>query len=590
MTDARPTAWISPQAGMRAALAALVNVPRLLNAYFDLQPDPHDPPQRVVFGTSGHRGCSLDGSFNEWHVLAIAQAICQYRHGHGIHGPLFVGIDTHALSRPALDTVLSVLAGNGVDVVLPHDDGPTPTPVISHAILAHNRLHARSHASALADGIVITPSHNPPQFGGLKYNLPHGGGADQNATEWIGRVANGLLVAHLQGVKRTSIAKARKASTTHRRDWMHGYINELDQVVDMGLIRHAQLRIGVDPLGGAGVHYWPDIAQRHGLNLYVVNPRVDPTFSFVPLDWDGQIRMDPSSPWAMQGLLDIKDRFDIAFACDTDHDRHGIVCPASGLMQPDHYLAVAIDHLVAQRALWAPQAAIGKTVVCSDLIDRLASRLQRTVFQVPAGFKWFAPGLRDGTLAFAGEDSAGAAFARRDGSAWTTDKDGISAGLLAAEITARAGCTPDALYGRLAQAFGNPCSARIQVPSSAAQKHRLATLTPRDVPAGEVAGEPVLRILTHAPGNGAAIGGLKVITRSGWFVARPSGTEPLYKIVAESFAGPAHLQQLLSQAQGVVDGVMADAPVRFATDSATGISTATPTGTAADRRSLSRAA
>ena len=557
MTDAKSPNWVSPQAGMRPSLAALVNVPRLLSAYFDVQPDPFDAHQRVAFGTAGHRGSSLDGSFNEWHVLAIAQAICHYRSGHGIHGPMFVGIDTHALSRPALDTLLSVLAANRVEVVLAHDDGPTPTPVISHAILAHNR----SRPAALADGIVITPSHNPPKFGGLKYNLPHGGGADKAATDWIGHAANGLLEAHLQGIQRTSITKAVRAPTTHRRDWMHPYIDELDQVIDMPLLQASQLRIGVDPLGGAGVHYWPTIAERFDLNLYIVNLRVDPTFSFVPLDWDGQIRMDPSSAWAMQGLIRMKEHFDIAFGCDTDHDRHGIVCPASGLMAPDHYLAVAIEHLVAQRPQWAPQAAIGKTVVCSDLIDRLASHLQREVLQMPAGFKWFAPGLRDGSLAFAGEDSAGAAFARRDGSAWTTDKDGISAGLLAAEITARSGRAPDALYRRLAQAFGEPCTARLQVATSAVQNQRLATLSRRDVPDGDIAGDPVLRVLTHAPGNGAAIGGLKVITRSGWFVARPSGTEAVYKIVAESFAGPAHLQQLLSQAQAIVDGAINQAPV-----------------------------
>ena len=557
MTHEQAPGWISPQAGMQAPLAALVNVSRLLDAYFAEQPDPTDPHQRVAFGTSGHRGTSLDGSFNEWHVLAIGQAICQYRQGRGIHGPMFVGIDTHALSRPALNTLLSVLAGNGVEVILAHDDGPTPTPVISHAIRGHNR----NRAAPWADGIVITPSHNPPHFGGLKYNLPHGGGADKMATDWIGRVANALLESHLQGIKRTTIAKALKAPTTHRRDWMSGYVNELDQVIDMDPLRLTQLRIGVDPMGGAGVHYWPAIAERHGLNLHIVNPRVDPTFSFVPLDWDGQIRMDPSSPWAMQGLLDIKDRFDIAFACDTDHDRHGIVCPVSGLMEPNHYMAVAIEHLVAHRPAWAAHAAIGKTVVCSDLIDRLAARLQRTVWQAPAGFKWFAAGLGDGSLAIAGEDSAGAAFARRDGSAWTTDKDGISAGLLAAEITARAGTAPDALYRRLAHELGDPCSARIQVPSNAAQNRRLAKLSARDVPVGEVAGEPVLRILTHAPGNGEAIGGLKLITRSGWFVARPSGTEALYKIVAESFAGPAHLGRLLTQAQASVAAALGSGPV-----------------------------
>ena len=586
MTNARSPAgsptgsptWISPQAGLRAPLAALVNVPRLLDAYFELQPDPSDVQQRVAFGTSGHRGCSLDGSFNEWHVLVIAQAICQYRHGQGIRGPMFVGIDTHALSRPALETLLSVLAGNGVEVMLAHDDGPTPTPVISHAILGHNRLQASSATPALADGIVITPSHNPPQFGGLKYNLPHGGGADKAATDWIGRVSNELLESHLQGVKRTSIAKALRAPTTHRHDWMSAYVNELDQVIDMDLMRGVQLRIGVDPMGGAGVHYWPAIAQRHGLNLQIVNERIDPTFSFVPLDWDGKIRMDPSSPWAMQGLLDIKHRFDIAVACDTDHDRHGIVCPSSGLMQPDHYLAVAIQHLVTHRPQWSAQAGIGKTIVCSDLIDRLAHRLQREVWQAPAGFKWFAPGLHDGSLVFAGEDSAGAAFARRDGSAWTTDKDGISAGLLAAEITARAGCAPDTLYRSLAEAFGSPCSAHLQMPSTAMQNRRLAHLSQRDVPAAEIAGEPVLRVLTRAPGNGQPIGGIKVVTRSGWFVARPSGTEALVKIVAESFAGLDHLQQLLSQAQTIVHRAMADAPESMPLHSAT------------DQRVLSRTA
>jgi phosphoglucomutase len=511
------------------------------------------PAQRVAFGTSGHRGSSFELSFNEAHVLAITQAICQYRQGQGITGPLFLGIDTHALSGPACASALEVLAAHGVNVMLATDDETTPTPAISHAILTHNR----GRSSQLADGIVVTPSHNPPDNGGIKYNPPHGGPADEHITGWIEVTANALLEHRLDGVKRVTHAQALCAATTHRHDFLGAYVDDLDQVIDMAAIRDAKVRMGVDPLGGAGVHYWARIAERYRLDLSVVNDAVDPTFRFMTVDWDGQIRMDPSSPYAMQRALDIKDRFDVAFACDTDHDRHGIVTRQAGLLPANHYLSVAIDYLFRHRPQWNAKAAVGKTVVSTRLIDLVAARLGRALYEVPVGFKWFAGGLLDGSLGFAGEESAGAAFLRRDGTAWTTDKDGIAPALLAAEITARCGRDPGELYVALAREFGDPISDRVEAPATPQQKKQLAALTPQRVQASELAGEKVSGILGAAPGNGAAIGGVKVVAASGWFAARPSGTEDIYKIYAESFIGADHLQRILKEAQTIVDRAIA---------------------------------
>jgi phosphoglucomutase len=536
-----------------APSSVLVDVSALVAAYFSGVPDPSVAAQRVSFGTSGHRGSSLDRSFNEWHVLAITQAICRYRKAHNIGGPLFLGIDTHALSQPACASALEVLAANGVDVMLATNNEYTPTPAISHAILEYNRGRVQRSGTGLADGIVVTPSHNPPRDGGLKYNPPHGGPAGPAITGSIEAEANRLLESRLEGVKRIPYAKALQAATTRRHDFLNAYVADFGNVIDMDVIREAKLRMGVDPLGGAGVHYWSAIAERYRLDLTVITENVDPTFAFMPLDWDGKIRMDPSSPNAMQRLVDIKGRFDIAFACDTDHDRHGIVTPGSGLIVPDHYLAVAIDYLFRYRVNWAQGIAVGKTVVSSRLIDRLAARLGRRLFEVPVGFKWFADGLHSGALGFAGEESAGAAFLRRDGTVWTTDKDGILAALLSAEITARTGSDPGQQYANLAGEFGSPVARRLQAPATAQQKKQLAALIPQQITATELAGEPIASILSHAPGNGERIGGIKINTANGWFTARPSGTEDIYKIYAESFINPAHLQAIISDAQAIVD-------------------------------------
>ena len=547
---------ISPLAGQPAPAAVLIDVDKLVAAYFSERPDPTVAAQRVAFGTSGHRGSAFDASFNEWHVLAITQAICDHRRGQGITGPLFMGIDTHALSAPACASALEVLAANGVDVVLDVRNAYTPTPAISHAIVKHNR----NAAGTQADGIVVTPSHNPPRDGGFKYNPPHGGPAGEGVTGAIQTAANGFLERALQGVHRVPHAQALRATTTHHHDFLGNYVEDLEHVIDVEAIRDAQVRIGVDPLGGAGVHYWAAIAERWKIDLTVVSEEVDPTFAFMTLDWDGQIRMDPSSVYAMQRLIAIKDRFDIAVACDTDHDRHGIVTPAAGLLAPNHVLAVAIDYLFRHRPQWSASAAVGKTVVSTQLIDRVAARLHRKLLEVPVGFKWFSQGLLDGSLGFGGEESAGAAFLRRDGTAWTTDKDGLIAALLAAEITARCGRDPGALYRELAEQLGEPVAARVEAPATAQQKRRLAALSPQAISAIELAGEPVTGVLSQAPGNGAPIGGIKVMSPGGWYAARPSGTEDIYKIYAESFQGPAHLQRILVQAQATVDAALASSP------------------------------
>ena len=544
---------INALAGKPATPAMLVDIPRLITAYYAQVPDPAVPAQRVAFGTSGHRGSAFQHAFNEWHVLAISQAICEYRSQQGIDGPLFLGIDTHALSWPAYASALEVLAANGVEVMLARDDEYTPTPVISHAILTWNR----GREAGLADGIVITPSHNPPADGGFKYNPPNGGPADNDVTAWIGARANALLEAGLRGVKRLTLRKALAATTTHRHDYVSSYVNDLDQVIDMQAIRDARIRIGVDPLGGAGVHYWQPIAERYSLDLTVVNEVVDPTFRFMTVDWDGQIRMDPSSPYAMQGLIRLKDRFQVAFACDTDHDRHGIVTASAGLMPPNHYLAVAVSYLFGNRPQWNTAAAVGKTLVSSQMIDRVAAKLGRKLYEVPVGFKWFVDGLLDGSLGFGGEESAGASFLRRDGSVWTTDKDGITAALLSAEITARMGRDPGEIYRELAAEFGEPTYDRIEAPATPAQKQTLGRLDARQVQSKRLAGEPIQSILTQAPGNGADIGGLKVVTEHGWFAARPSGTEAIYKIYGESFRGADHLKRLLAEAQQIVDVALA---------------------------------
>lgn len=547
---------VSPLAGKPATLEMLVDVPRLVTAYYTDVPDASVPAQRVAFGTSGHRGSSFERTFNEWHVLAISQAICDYRKWRGIGGPLFLGADTHALSVPACAGALEVLAANGVDVMLAERDEYTPTPAVSHAILTHNR----GRASGLADGILITPSHNPPDAGGFKYNPPNGGPADNDVTAWIEGRANALLEGGLEGVKRTSHEKALRASTTHRHDFLNAYVSDLGSVLDMDAIRGANIRMGVDPLGGAGVHYWGPIAARYGLNLTVVNDVVDPTFRFMTVDWDGRIRMDPSSPYAMQGLIELKDRFDIAFACDTDHDRHGIVTRNAGLLPPNHYLSVVIFYLFQHRPQWSASAAVGKTLVSSGMIDRVAAKLGRRLHEVPVGFKWFVDGLLDGSLGFGGEESAGAAFARRDGSVWTTDKDGIVPALLSAEITARMGRDPGEIYRELACEFGEPLYDRVEAPATPEQKQALAQLSSQQVRSTELAGEKIQTILTRAPGNDAPIGGLKVVAESGWFAARPSGTENIYKIYAESFRGADHLRRILAEAQAIVGAALNEKP------------------------------
>jgi phosphoglucomutase len=531
----------------------LVDVSRLITAYYTDLPDPAVPAQRVAFGTSGHRGSSFNRAFNEWHILAIAQAICLYRAQQKIAGPLFLGIDTHALSVPACATALDVLAANGVEVMLAEGDEYTPTPVISHAILTHNR----GRKTGLADGIVITPSHNPPHDGGFKYNPPNGGPADNVVTGWIEAKANALLEARLEGVKRIPHEQALRAPTTHRRDYLSAYIADLGDVVDMEVIRGAKLNMGVDPLGGAGVHYWARIAERYGLNLTVVNEAVDPTFRFMTVDWDGQIRMDPSSAYAMQRLIGMKDRFDLSFACDTDHDRHGIVTKSEGLLPPNHYLCAAIFHLFQNRPKWSQTAEVGKTVVSSQMIDRVAAKLGRKLFEVPVGFKWFVDGLLDGSLGFGGEESAGATFGRLDGTVWTTDKDGIVPALLAAEITARMGRDPGEVYRELTREFGEPVYDRVEAPATPEQKELLAKLSPAQVKITELAGEKIQAVLTNAPGNGAPIGGLKVVAGSGWFAARPSGTENIYKIYAESFQGADHLRRIQEEAQMIVSDALA---------------------------------
>jgi len=543
---------ISPLAGKPAPEALLVNVPQLVTAYYTDEPDPAVPEQRVAFGTSGHRGSSFKKAFNEGHILAITQAICEHRAAlgasEGIRGPLFIGMDTHALSVPAMASALEVLAANGVEVMLSEGGEYTPTPVISHAILTHNR----GRKSALGDGIVITPSHNPPHDGGFKYNPPHGGPADQTTTNWIQDRANELLSAGLRDVKRIPLERALRASTTHRHDYRAAYVEDLGKVVDLDAVRGSGIQLGIDPLGGAGVHYWGPIAERYGLQLTVVSAQVDPTFRFMTVDWDGQIRMDPSSPYAMQRLIALKDRFQIAAACDTDHDRHGIVTRGAGLLPPNHYLAVSVSYLFQHRPEWPAAAAVGKTLVSSQLIDRVAARSGRKLFEVPVGFKWFVDGLLDGSLGFGGEESAGASFLRRDGSVWTTDKDGIIPALLSAEMTARTGRDPGELYGALTRELGEPVSDRLEAPATPAQKVALGKLSAAQVKRATLAGEPIQSILTKAPGNQAPIGGVKVVAENGWFAARPSGTEDIYKIYGESFRGAEHLKKILGEAQEMV--------------------------------------
>jgi phosphoglucomutase len=545
----------NPLAGRPAPAASLVDIPRLITAYYSERPDPAIAAQRVAFGTSGHRGSSFDSSFNEYHVLAISQAICEYRRRQSINGPLFMGFDTHALSAPAFATALEVLAANRVDVMISAADEYTPTPAISHAILTYNR----GRETGLADGIVITPSHNPPDSGGFKYNPPNGGPADADVTQWIESRANELLRSGAGTIGRIGFAAARRAATTHSHDYLQTYVADLGAILDMDAIRGSRLRMGVDPLGGAGVRYWARIAELYRLDLTVVNEDVDPTFRFMTLDWDGKIRMDPSSSYAMQRLIGLKDRFDIAFACDTDHDRHGIVTASSGLMPPNHYLAVAIDYLFRHRTGWRADAAVGKTAVSSAMIDRVSQRLGRTLYEVPVGFKWFVSGLSDGSLGFGGEESAGASFSRLDGRVWTTDKDGLVPALLSAEITARTGKDPGDAYRIMTQELGAVFANRVDAPATPEQKKKLGKLDRQQVRITELAGEPIEQILTHAPGNNAPIGGVKVLSRGGWFAARPSGTEDIYKIYAESFHDAGHLDRLIAEAQRIVDAALADA-------------------------------
>ncbi len=544
-----------PLAGQPVPASQLVNIPRLVAAYYADSPDVGVAEQRVAFGTSGHRGSSLRGSFNEAHILAVTQAIAEYRSMQGTDGPLFLGADTHALSEPARMTALEVLAANGVTVMIDASDGYTPTPAVSRAILAWN--HAR--ISGLADGVVITPSHNPPEDGGFKYNPPHGGPADVDATGWVEKRANELLAAGLVGVRRIPYPRARAAETTRRYDFLGEYVAGLGRVVDMEAIRASGLKLAVDPLGGAGVAYWAPIAERYGLDLTILNDAVDPTFRFMRLDWDGRIRMDCSSPYAMAGLIAQKDRFDVAFANDTDHDRHGIVTRSAGLLNPNHYLAVAIEYLFAHRPDWRPEAGIGKTLVSSSMIDRVTAALGRRLDEVPVGFKWFVPGLLDGSLGFGGEESAGASFLAKDGSAWSTDKDGLIMDLLAAEIAAVTGHDPGERYRALTERFGDPVYERVDAAATPAEKALLKKLSPRAVRATELAGEPIETVLSNAPGNGAPIGGIKVVTANGWFAARPSGTEDVYKIYAESFRGLDHLRRIQEEARQVVAGALAGA-------------------------------
>jgi len=543
---------ISKLAGQPADPSLLINVPRLVTAYYTGQPDPSVPAQRVVFGTSGHRGSALDNGFNEAHILAITQAICLYRQQQSIDGPLYIGIDTHALSEPAFATALEVLAANGVDVMVDPDHGYTPTPVISHAILTYNR----GRQKGLADGIVITPSHNPPRFGGFKYDPPHGGPADTHVTEWIGQQANAFIADGLRGVSRVPFERARSASNVHPHAYLDSYVRDLPSVIDLQVIRESKVRVGVDPLGGASVAYWDAIGDRYGLNLEVVNHAIDPTFRFMTVDWDGQIRMDPSSVYAMARMVGLKERFDVAFASDTDADRHGIVSRSLGLLDPNHYLAVAISYLFTERPQWSQSVAVGKTVVSSSMIDRVVKKLGRRLVEVPVGFKWFVEGLIDGSLGFGGEESSGATFLRRDGTVWTTDKDGMVPNLLAAEITARTGKDPGEHYQELTVEFGRPYYTRIDAPATPDQKSKLEKLSPEMVATAKLAGEPITAKLTVAPGDGAPIGGLKVVAANGWFAARPSGTENIYKIYAESFKDQGHLDAIVSEAQEIVNDAL----------------------------------
>jgi phosphoglucomutase len=547
---------IDPRAGQPAEARDLVDVRALLDANAALRPDPAVAAQRVAFGTSGHRGTSFGRSFNEWHVLAITQAICEHRLRAGVTGPLFIGIDTHALSVPAFRSALEVLAANGVDALIAADGEFTPTPAVSHAILVYNR----ARPPAPADGIVVTPSHNPPDNGGFKYNPANGGPADTDVTGWIEARANALIETGLRDVRRMPFERARNAPTTRVHDFASRYVEDLGNVVDMSVIRDAGIRMGVDPLGGAGIRYWGRIAERYGIDVTVVNDAVDPTFRFMTLDWDGRIRMDPSSPYAMQRMLAVKDRYDIAFACDTDHDRHGIVTPRGGLLPPNHYLSVCIDYLFRNRPQWRADAAVGKTIVSSALIDRVAARLGRKLYEVPVGFKWFVDGLLDGSVGFAGEESAGATFLRRDGTAWTTDKDGIVPCLLSAEMLARTGRDPGLLYADLTDALGVSVADRVDAPATVAQKKQLARLSADRIPLTQLGGAPIERVLDRAPGNDAPIGGVKVIGAAGWFAARPSGTENIYKIYAESFRDEKTLARILADAQAIVDAAIADAP------------------------------
>ena len=544
---------ISSAAGKPADPSILVNIPKLIADYYELRPDPSYARQRVVFGTSGHRGSATDMAFNEWHILAITQAICDYRRLQGIDGPLFLGMDTHALSEPAFRSALEVLAANQIEVMLSEGTAYTPTPAVSHSILRYNR----GRKSGLADGIVITPSHNPPDDGGFKYDPPHGGPAESSVTSWIESKANGFLRSELDGVKRVLFERALHAPTTYKHNFLSTYVEDLDSVIDMTAIREAKIKLGVDPLGGAGIDYWPRLADQYGLDLTIVNKTIDPTFRFMTVDWDGKIRMDPSSPYAMQRLISLKDKFDIAFASDTDHDRHGVVTKGSGLLPPNHYLSACVHYLFSNRTSWHANVAVGKTVVSSSMIDRVSARLQRPLYEVPVGFKWFVEGLLAGRLGFAGEESAGSCFLRRDGSVWTTDKDGIIPCLLSAEITARLGKDPGEIYCELTRELGNPIYERIDAPATSEQKAALERLSRSDVHAADVGGEPIQQILTTAPGDGNAIGGIKVIAENGWFAARPSGTEEIYKIYAESFRGQEHLRQIEEEAQTIVSEALA---------------------------------
>ena len=541
---------ISPAAGKIADPSILTNIPRLISAYYSRQPDPSMPAQRVAFGTSGHRGSSFSNSFNEWHILAITQAICLYRKEKKIEGPLFLGIDTHALSEPAAISTLEVLAANGVETMISEKDEYTPTPAVSHAILTYNK----DRKTGLADGIVITPSHNPPDDGGFKYNATHGGPAGTDITQWVEKKANEILENKLKDVKRIPYEKALRAATTHRFDYVNHYIDDLKNVLNLDIIRDSKICIGVDPLGGAGVNYWAPIAEKYKLNLQVVNKIVDPTFRFMTVDWDGKIRMDPSSPYAMQSLIAMKDRnFNISFACDTDHDRHGIVTKSVGLLPPNHYLTTCIYYLLQNRPEWKKDIAIGKTLVSSRMIDRVTKKLNHPLYEVPVGFKWFVDGLIDGTLGFVGEESAGASFNRKNGEVWTTDKDGLIPGLLAAEMTATLNRDPGEIYKSLAEELGQSTYDRVEAKATPEQKAKLGKLSPDQIKQKTMAGEPITGVLTKAPGNNASIGGLKLETENGWIAARPSGTEDIYKIYAESFKGRDHLNLMLQEAQAIVD-------------------------------------